>query len=158
YTQLPGPPGVWVYRVGGVVVVANFADDPACLGELAGPLLLSTSRAAAGPEPAGQASRLGPWGGVIVRGGGAVTWGRGAAGPGGGRDGHRRGGLVGERDRQLPERGRVERRRITEPLDVGLVRAELVPGEVGQRREETEFGGPLGQDRVQRAEPRGEDG
>jgi alpha-glucosidase len=73
YTQLPGPPGVWVYRVGGLVVVANFADEPACLGELAGPLLLSTSRAAAEAEPAGQASRLGPWEGVIVRDGGAVT-------------------------------------------------------------------------------------
>src|SRR5262252_3845910 len=67
YTQLPGPPGVWVYRVGDVVVAANFTAEPACLGELAGPLLLSTSRAAAGPEPAGQASRLGPWEGVIVR-------------------------------------------------------------------------------------------
>jgi glycosidase len=73
YTQLPGPPGVWVYRVGGLVVVANFADEPACLGELAGPLLLSTSRATAGQEPAGQASSLGPWEGVIVRDGGAVT-------------------------------------------------------------------------------------
>ena len=84
YTQLPGPPGVWVYRVGGLVVAANFADEPACLGELAGPLLLSTSRAAAGPEtagraagpggsrPAGRVTRLGPWEGVIVRGG-AVT-------------------------------------------------------------------------------------
>ena len=62
-----------MYRVGGVVVAANFADEPACLGELAGPLLLSTSRAAAGPEPAGQAGGLGPWEGVIVRDGGAVT-------------------------------------------------------------------------------------
>jgi len=59
--------------VGGLVVVANFADEPACLGELAGPPLLSTSRATAGQEPAGQASRLGPWEGVIVRDGGAVT-------------------------------------------------------------------------------------
>jgi alpha-glucosidase len=73
YAQLPGPPGVWVYRVGGLVVAANFADEPACLGELTGPLLLSTSRAIAGPEPAGQAGRLGPWEGVIVRDGGAVT-------------------------------------------------------------------------------------
>jgi alpha-glucosidase len=73
YAQLPGPPGVWVYRVGGVVVVANFADEAACLGELTGPLLLSTSRAAAAPEPGGQAGRLGPWEGVIVRDGGAVT-------------------------------------------------------------------------------------
>jgi hypothetical protein len=59
--------------VGALVVAANFADEPACLGELTGPLLLSTSRAVAGPEPAGQAGRLGPWEGVIVRDGGAVT-------------------------------------------------------------------------------------
>ena len=77
YTQLPAPPGVWVYRVGGLVVAANFSEEPACLGELAGPLLLST----AGPRPArnrppgrapGGVTRLGPWEGVIVRGG-AVT-------------------------------------------------------------------------------------
>src|SRR5262249_47961882 len=73
YTQLPGPPGVWVYRVGGGVVVPNCAAEPACVGEPAGPLLRSTRRAAAGPEPAGQAGRLGPWEGVIVRDGGAVT-------------------------------------------------------------------------------------
>ena len=29
-------------------LAANFAGEPACLGELTGPLLLSTSRAAAG--------------------------------------------------------------------------------------------------------------
>jgi hypothetical protein len=62
-----------VYRVGGLVVAANFAGEPACLGELTGPLLLSTSPGAAGPEPAGGAARLGPWEGVIVREGGAVT-------------------------------------------------------------------------------------
>jgi len=61
-----------VYRVGGLVVAANFADEPVCLGELAGPLL-STSRGAAGPEPAGQVGRLGPWEGVIVRDGPTVT-------------------------------------------------------------------------------------
>ena len=73
YTQLPGPPGVWAYRAGGLVVAANFTGEPACLGELAGPLLLSTGRAAPGPAPAGQVSTLGPWEGVIVRDGGAVT-------------------------------------------------------------------------------------
>ena len=69
YTQLPGPPGVWAYRVDDLVVAANFADEPACLGELAGPLLLSTGRTGAGPGPAGQAGQvtgLGPWEGVIV--------------------------------------------------------------------------------------------
>ena len=55
YTQLPGPPGVWVYRVGGLVVAANFSGEPACAGELKGPLLLSTDRAVAGPERSGPA-------------------------------------------------------------------------------------------------------
>src|SRR5215475_4011052 len=68
------------------------------------------------------------------------------------------GRLVGERDRQLAEGGRVERRRVAEPLDVGLVGAQLVPGEVGLRREETELGGALGEDRVESRQPRGEDG
>jgi alpha-glucosidase len=69
YTQLPGPPGVWMYRVGDLVVAANFASEPACLDGLDGPVLLSTSRTAAGPE-AGPVTALGPWEGVIVRGGG----------------------------------------------------------------------------------------
>ena len=79
YTQLPAPPGVWVYRVGGLVVAANFSGEPTCLGELEGSVLLSTRRAATGPEPAagseppGGVTRLGPWEGVIVRGGSAVT-------------------------------------------------------------------------------------
>ena len=75
YTQLPAPPGVWMYRVGGLVVAANFSGEPVCTGELGGPLLVSTGRAAAGPEPAGPpgpVTRLGPWDGVIVRDG-AVT-------------------------------------------------------------------------------------
>jgi alpha-glucosidase len=79
YTRLPAPPGVWVYRAGGLVVAANFSGEPACLDELGGSVLLSTSRAAPGPEPAagselaGGAIRLGPWEGAIVRDGGAVT-------------------------------------------------------------------------------------
>jgi alpha-glucosidase len=66
YAQLPGPPGVWAYRAGDLVVAANFAGEPACLGELAGPLLLSTRRSGAGLEPGGQVSGLDPWEGVIV--------------------------------------------------------------------------------------------
>jgi alpha-glucosidase len=73
YTQLPGLPGVWAYRVGGLVVAANFAGEPACLGELAGQPLLSTSGAAAGPERSERVTELGPWEGVIVRDEGVVT-------------------------------------------------------------------------------------
>ncbi|HYB86619.1 MAG TPA: alpha-amylase family glycosyl hydrolase [Streptosporangiaceae bacterium] len=72
YTQLPGPPGVWAYRAGDLVVAANFGSEPAWLGELAGPLLLSTARAAEGADGAagpGRAGRLGPWEGVITRAG-----------------------------------------------------------------------------------------
>ena len=69
YTQLPGPTGVWMYRVGDLVVAANFASEPARQDGLDGPMLLSTSRAAAGPG-AGPVTQLGPWEGVIVRGGG----------------------------------------------------------------------------------------
>jgi len=66
YAQLPAPPGVWMYRVGDLVVAANFAGEPACLDGLDGQVLLSTSRAAAGPEQ-GPVTGLGPWEGVIVR-------------------------------------------------------------------------------------------
>jgi hypothetical protein len=57
-----------MYRVGDLVVAANFAGEPACLDGLDGQLLLSTSRAAAGPER-GPVTGLGPWEGVIVRAG-----------------------------------------------------------------------------------------
>jgi len=71
YTQLSGPPGVWAYRTGDLVVAANFTREPACLGELAGPVLLSSSLAAtareAGTAPAA-AGQLAPWEGIIMRG------------------------------------------------------------------------------------------
>jgi alpha-glucosidase len=71
YCRLPSPPGVWAYRVGGLVVAANFAAEPARLGELGGPLLLSTSRTAMTPEPGGDpgpVTRLEPWEGIVMRG------------------------------------------------------------------------------------------
>jgi alpha-glucosidase len=73
YTQLPGPPGAWVYRVGKVVVAANFTGEPVGLGELAGPLLLSTSRAGTGQTRQEPVTVLGPWEGIIVGDGGAVS-------------------------------------------------------------------------------------
>jgi glycosidase len=72
YAQLPSPPGVWAYRAGDLVVAANFTGEPAWLGELAGPLLLSTARATGGRERAtgpGRTGRLAPWEGVITRAG-----------------------------------------------------------------------------------------
>ena len=73
YTPLPGPPGVWAYRTGDLVIAANFAAEPAELGELGGPLL-STSRTALTPDPGadpGPVTRLEPWEGIIM-------WGRAA--------------------------------------------------------------------------------
>ena len=72
YTQLPGPPGAWAYRVGKVVVAANFTGEPVGLGELAGPLLLSTSRAGTGQTREEPVTVLGPWEGIIVGNGGAA--------------------------------------------------------------------------------------
>ena len=154
YTQLPGPPGVWVYRVGGLVVAANFTDEPACLGELAGPLLLSTSRAAAGPEP-GRAGRApaGPVGGCH-----RPRRRRGHLSPVAGGTGTRRAAWSVSAIASCPSAVGWNGAGSPLTLDVGLAGAELVPGEVGLRREETEVGGPLGKDRVQRGEPRGEGG
>jgi alpha-glucosidase len=66
YTQLPSPPGLWVYQTGRLTVLANFTGSPVRLAEpLAelGEVLVSTS-------PAGEAAEagvLGPWSGIIAR-------------------------------------------------------------------------------------------
>jgi alpha-glucosidase len=80
YAQLPSPPGVWAYRSGDLIVAANFSDQPARLDQLAGTLLLSTSRTTAARETAAREtgalaaapasapiSRLDPWEGVVLR-------------------------------------------------------------------------------------------
>src|SRR5690348_15834354 len=54
--------GVWSYRTGSLVMVANFTDQPASLPQEAGEVLLSTSAAGA-PSP----GMLRPWEGVITR-------------------------------------------------------------------------------------------
>jgi len=54
--------GLWVYRVGGLVVAANLSDQPTDLPAEAGEILLATGW---GPPPAGRP--LGPWEGVIAR-------------------------------------------------------------------------------------------
>jgi alpha-glucosidase len=66
YTQLPSPPGLWVYQTGRLTVLANFTGSPVRLAEpLAelGEVLVSTS-------PAGEAAEagvLGPWSGIIAQ-------------------------------------------------------------------------------------------
>jgi alpha-glucosidase len=63
FENLPAPPGQWVYRVGSLVVAANFTAEPARTPAEAGEVLLTT--AAAGPIDA--PGVLGPWEGVITR-------------------------------------------------------------------------------------------
>jgi alpha-glucosidase len=61
YEQLPAPEGLWVYRAGGLLVAANFTDQPAVCAEPAGPVLLSTVAGRAGPG-----LTLGPWEGIVA--------------------------------------------------------------------------------------------
>jgi alpha-glucosidase len=63
FEQLPAPDGVWAYRVGPLVVAANFSDRPVDVPAAAGEMLLTTSGAASGAPHA----VLGPWEGIIAR-------------------------------------------------------------------------------------------
>jgi len=70
FENLPAPAGQWVYRVGSLVVAANFtgraAPVPVPGPATAGEVLLTT--AAAGPEgPTAPPGVLRPWEGVITR-------------------------------------------------------------------------------------------
>jgi alpha-glucosidase len=60
YEPVPAPDGVWVYRVGGLLVAANFTGEPALCAELAGPVLLSTAGGRTGPG-----LTLRPWEGIV---------------------------------------------------------------------------------------------
>jgi alpha-glucosidase len=63
--NLPAPPGLWVYRVGTLLVAANFSGRPADVPSPAGEVLL---RSAAGTKKHGSDDRvLGPWEGVVAR-------------------------------------------------------------------------------------------
>ena len=44
FENLPAPEGLWVYRVGSLVVAANFTGQPARLPALDGEVLLTTPR------------------------------------------------------------------------------------------------------------------
>jgi len=63
---LSAAPQQWVYRVGRLVVAANFSGSPASMPAVAGEVLLTTS----GEEPdtdGGRGAALGPWQGVVAR-------------------------------------------------------------------------------------------
>jgi glycosidase len=66
YQQLPAPPGLWVYRSGGLLVAANLTGQPVTAAGPTGTVLLSTGQAAT--LAAGGLS-LGPWQGLIARAG-----------------------------------------------------------------------------------------
>ena len=61
YEQLPAPQGIWVYRIGPLVVAANFAGGQADVPSAVGEVLLTTSGTSGAP------GMLAPWEGVIAR-------------------------------------------------------------------------------------------
>jgi len=66
YTQLPSPPGLWIYQTGGLTVLANFTGSPVRMAEPVaelGEVLISTARAG----EAAEAGVLGPWAGIVAR-------------------------------------------------------------------------------------------
>jgi len=63
FEHLPACEGQWAYRVGALVVAANFSAQSAGLPAAAGEVLLATS----GPPAAAPPRLLGPWEGVIAR-------------------------------------------------------------------------------------------
>jgi len=62
YRELPGPPGLWAYRVDGLLVAGNFTGEPITLDALAGPVVASS--AGDGVLDRGV---LAPWAGVVTR-------------------------------------------------------------------------------------------
>jgi alpha-glucosidase len=63
YQPLPSPPDCWAYRVGDLVVLASFSDQPAPVPALAGEVLLASY----GQAPPSGPVVLEPWQGVIYR-------------------------------------------------------------------------------------------
>jgi hypothetical protein len=63
FEHLPAREGQWVYRVGSLVVTANFSAQPTALPLAAGEVLLATSVTGT----AAQQRVLGPWEGVVAR-------------------------------------------------------------------------------------------
>jgi alpha-glucosidase len=80
YESVPAPGGLWVYRVGGLIVAANLSGEPATVSGPFGEILITSSgpaqAAADAPDagavlaqaPADMADRvLGPWQGLVAR-------------------------------------------------------------------------------------------
>jgi hypothetical protein len=63
FENLPAPEGQWAYRVGDLVVAANFTGQPAPRPTAAGEVLLTTAGADAPVSP----GELAPWEGIATR-------------------------------------------------------------------------------------------
>jgi alpha-glucosidase len=61
YRELPGPPGLWTYRVDGLQVAANFTGQSVALDEPVGPVAASSS------DGVLHRGVLAPWAGIITR-------------------------------------------------------------------------------------------
>ena len=61
FEHLPAREGQWAYRVGSLLVAANFSGQPAGIPPTAGEVLLTTSGTDASQRV------LGPWEGVVAR-------------------------------------------------------------------------------------------
>ena len=62
YEQLPAPEGQWAYRVGSLVVAANFSGRPTDMPAAAGEVVLATSTGPIAPH-----DPLPPWQGIVAR-------------------------------------------------------------------------------------------
>jgi alpha-glucosidase len=67
FEQLPAAEGQWAYRVGSLIVAANFSGQAVAIPRAAGEVLLATY--GAGPDPARALAGgvLGPWQGLVAR-------------------------------------------------------------------------------------------
>jgi alpha-glucosidase len=67
FEHLPAPEGQWAYRVGALIVAANFSGQPTGIPRAAGEVLLTTSGAEPGPAGLLPSGVLGPWEGLVAR-------------------------------------------------------------------------------------------
>jgi glycosidase len=67
FEQLPAAEGQWAYRVGSLIVAANFSGQAAAIPRAAGEVLLATYGAGPDPARALAGAVLGPWQGLVAR-------------------------------------------------------------------------------------------
>jgi glycosidase len=67
FEHLPASEGQWAYRVGSLIVVANFSGQPAGIPGAAGEILLATYGHEPDPARTLAGGVLGPWQGLVAR-------------------------------------------------------------------------------------------